>query len=157
MTAVERDSQHLFQRNLQPLSGFCDAIFPDPDPDSSPTTSPSSAPSDAPRECRTVVGRGICQDSAGELFNACFKYGGLRRQNECRAAAEASGKAVGWQYGVVGTVPGVCVLFFDEADVDSRVTDLCPSNFNRFGLSGRLGTGYPTRTGTGVPECHSCE
>lgn len=140
--AAEEKSQNLFQRSLQ-LTGVCDPLVPDPDD---------------PKECRTIVGRGICLDAAGENFNGCFKYGGLHgfSKNDCRDVAEANAKTVGWQYGAAGRIPRVCVLFFDEVDVDGRVTNLCPTDFSRFGLSGRLGTGFPTQTGDGVFECYSC-
>lgn len=138
----EKVDKKLFQRNLQ-LTGVCDPI----------------APGANPRVCRTVIGSGTCLDADGENFNACFKYGGFHgfSKTDCRDVAEANGRAVGWQYGAVGVIPRVCVLLFDEVDVDGRVTNLCPSNFSRLGLSGRLGTGFPVQTGDGAFECYSCQ
>ncbi|GAX24497.1 hypothetical protein FisN_18Lh050 [Fistulifera solaris] len=140
--ADDDNDRNRFQRSLQ-LTGVCDPIPPGANP----------------RVCRTVIGTGICLDANGENFNACFKYGGLHgfTKTDCRDVAEANGKAVGWQYGAVGLIPRVCVLFFDEVDVDGRVTNLCPSDFSQFGLSGRLGTGFPKQTADGIFECYSCE
>lgn len=144
LVAGKEESRNLFQRSLQ-LTGVCDPNQPDPGTE--------------PRECRTIVGRGVCQDSAGENFNACFKYGGLHgfSKLDCRDTAEANGKTVGWQYGAAGVIPRVCVLLFDESDVDGRVSNLCPEDFSQFGFSGRLGSGFPTQTGDGIFECYSCE
>ena len=134
-TAEEAD-RRLFQRDML---FFCDYV--------------------PPQTCRTKIGSRTCLDAGGEKFDACFKFSGGHRffKSDCRNAAEESSLVVEWQYGIVRAIPRVCVLFFDIADVGDDVDIFCPSGFSRFEFSGRLGTGYPNRTGDGLADCYSCE
>ncbi|GAX17861.1 hypothetical protein FisN_18Hu064 [Fistulifera solaris] len=111
-----------------------------------------------PNSCRTNIGRGTCLDADGEKFDACFKAGAghVFFKSDCRDAAESTSNSVGWQYGALRAIPRVCVIFFDHAVVGDDVDIYCPGGFSRFEISGRIGTGFPNRTGDGLFDCYSC-
>lgn len=153
----------LFERSLDNhIKTICgvDIISPTPPPTKSPSEAPSLAPSvsSAPtileKACDDNVGAGICLDSAGNPFDYCTSNAFQVSAKTCKSLAVASSDSVGWQYGAFGIIPGVCTIYFDNADSGDDVRSLCPKNFS--GLSTRSGTGFPVSAGSGLSTCFAC-
>lgn len=153
----------LFERSLDNhIRNICgiDIISPTPPPTKSPSQAPSAAPSisSAPtileKACDINVGSGLCLDKSGNAFDYCTSNAFQVSASTCKSLAEASGDSVGWQFGAFGLIPGVCTIFFDNADSGSDVRPFCPEDFT--GLSTRSGTGFPVSAGSGLSTCFAC-
>ena len=153
----------LFERSLTDhINTVCgiDIISPTPPPTKSPSDAPSGAPTEsaAPtileKACDIRVGAGQCKDKAGNSFDYCTANFAQVSAKTCESLAVASSDSVGWQYGAFGAVPGVCTIYFDNADSGTNVDPLCPKDFT--GLSIHSGIGFPASAGTGLSTCFAC-
>ncbi|GAX17848.1 hypothetical protein FisN_18Hh051 [Fistulifera solaris] len=147
----------LFERNVQIL-GLCPDIGND-DPPTPPSPAPSQAPTFVPRNCNSNVGSGICLDANGNAFDSCTKIVNPLNysRGKCQKAAESVPNSVGWQYGLSGSIPLACIIYFDDVDSQNDVKPLCPEGFGILTTSSNTGTGFPQSGGEGFLGCYSCE